>query len=381
MPVKVILYLYWHFLLHSYIIFLMFDHLTYQILLHPTTYQKTIDYHQKLQRKEIVAGVFLRQQLQEKELAKLSPEEFIELLFWTKKTTIFAESAVAGDGSDWNQIELSILGDIAVSVPVQVFDNGQHRNPLVHTTPFEGMLLYTPGALLRSGHYKLIPADWNEVTQEGKINFEHYYQLYKRRLLPVFDYANQVAQKINKQGLVTVPGLGCGQFAGKFQGKLGRYLELALIRLLQTHGALWPHLKAVYYDPYQECQNAHEKIHHLDFLTRPLTQGNQGKSQLAHPSIFNEQGLNFQDCFLFSLVAWDHVSWPGNDYYAGSRATDDGVKAAATDSMYELTNFEGYYSSSKQAYLPPKGNKNWNEVVKQYRLQIPVKNKIIILPK
>ena len=36
---------------------------------------------------------------------------------------------------------------------------------------------------------------------------------------------------------------------------------------------------------------------------------------------------------LFSVVAWDHVSWPGNDFYAGQRKTDDGVKAAATTAM------------------------------------------------
>lgn len=359
----------------------MFDQLTYQVLLHPITYQKAIDYHQELVQGKIVAGFYFHQLLTNKVLSNLSTEQFIELLFQTKKTTIFAESAVAGDGSDWNQIELSILGDIAVSVPVQIFDNGQHRQPKIHPIPFEGMLLYTPGALLRSGSSKWIPADWKELIKDGKLDFDSYYQLYERRLLPVLVYANQVAQKLDKKGLVTIPGLGCGQFAGQFQGQLGKYLELTLSLLLKKHAQAWQHLAAIYYDPYQECQHAQEKIHHLHFLTRPLTKGNQGKSQLATPATFSEPNLNFQDCFLFSLVAWDHVSWPGNDYYAGSRATDDGVKAAATDSMYELTNIEGYYSTKKYAYLPPNGFANWDAVIKKYQLQMAVADKIIVLSK
>ena len=32
-------------------------------------------------------------------------------------------------------------------------------------------------------------------------------------------------------------------------------------------------------------------------------------------------------------MAWDYVSWPGNDFYGDLRNTDDGVKAAATNSM------------------------------------------------
>lgn len=359
----------------------MFDQLSYQVLLHPITYQKAIDYHQKLVQGGITTGAYFHQLLLNKALPDLSTEQFIELLFQTKKTTIFAESAVAGDGSDWNQIELSILGDIAVAVPVQIFDDGQHRQPKIHAVPFEGMLLYTPGALLRSGSSRWIPADWQEIVKDDKIDFDNYYQLYERRLLPVLEYANQIAKRLGKSGLVTIPGLGCGQFAGRFQGQLGKYLELALALLLKKHAQTWTNLKAIFYDPYQECQNKMEKIHHLHFLTRPLTKGNQGKSQLATPITFNEENLNFQDCFLFSLVAWDHVSWPGNDYYAGSRATDDGVKAAATDSMYELTNIEGYYSNQKKAYLPPNDFTNWNNVVEKYQLKLDIANKISVLPK
>jgi hypothetical protein len=57
------------------------------------------------------------------------------------------------------------------------------------------------------------------------------------------------------------------------------------------------------------------------------------------------------------------VSWPGNDFYAGARATDDGVKAAATDSMRAITGVEGHYDPRRFMYLPPAPHENWAEVV------------------
>jgi len=62
-------------------------------------------------------------------------------------------------------------------------------------------------------------------------------------------------------------------------------------------------------------------------------------------------------------VAWDHVSWPGNDFFIGSRATDDGVKAAATSSMAVLTGVAGEYDPMQAKYQPPPPYRNWEAVV------------------
>ena len=94
------------------------------------------------------------------------------------------------------------------------------------------------------------------------------------------------------------------------------------------------------------------------------------KSQLCPPSDYAEDGDDFSDCILFSVVAWDHVSWPGNDYFGGSRCTDDGVKAAATDSMAVLTGIEGHYDPHRGAYLPPAPYRTWDEVVRQNGLRL-----------
>ena len=137
----------------------------------------------------------------------------------------------------------------------------------------------------------------------------------------MFRYVNHHAAR-PRSAFVTIPGLGCGQFAGPFQGQLGLHLQSVLQRLLNDYGPSLPNLKAVYFDPYSECQNARSEIHGIQFLVRPLrAPGNQAKSQLCPPAAYAEAGDDFSACTLYSLVAWDHVSWPGNDFFVGSRAT------------------------------------------------------------
>lgn len=328
------------------------------------------EYRSALRAGTVTAGKRLGASLKNIELSELDDAGFLNALLNTKPPQIFAESAVIGDGSDWNPTELGLLGDLSISVPVTIFDNGHHTSPVPHATPFHGTLVYTPGALLRNGKGRT-PADWNEVTMpDGKLNHEGYFQLYERRLLPVFQHVNANAASQGKKSLLTIPGLGCGCFAGPFAGHLGTELQTVLNRFLTTHGHSFPNIKAVYYDPFSECSNDRMEIHGISLMIRPLLRGNAGKSQLCPPSAYAEDGDDFSDCALTSIVAWDHVSWPGNDFFGGSRSTDDGVKAAATDSMAVLTGFVGHYDPNRGAYLPPAPYLNWNDVVRQNGLRL-----------
>ena len=334
------------------------------------THRRLVEYLASLQAGRASAGKRLGDNLACIELATLAEAGFLDALLNTKPPLIFAESAVAGDGSDWNLTELGILGDISIAVPVTIFDNGHHTAPVPHAVPFKGTLVFTPGALLRNGRGQT-PADWAEVTfVDGQLNRDGYYGLYERRLLPVFQHVNGSAATDGKHALLTIPGLGCGQFAGPFAGQLGIELQAVLERFLTRHGASFPHIKAVYFDPYSQCSNSRQEIHGISLMVRPLLQGNAGKSQLCQPSAYAEDGDDFSDCILFSIVAWDHVSWPGNDYFGGSRCTDDGVKAAATDSMAVLTGVEGHYDPHRGAYLPPAPYHTWDEVVRQNGLRL-----------
>jgi hypothetical protein len=352
----------------------------YRVLMHPLAYGKAENYLADLKSQGLErAGTYLRKHLQGQRLSVLSTEAFLEHLVATKRPQIFAESAVHGDGSDWNAAELSILGDIGFAVPVSVYDNGRHHRPDVYEQPFPATLLFIPGALLRNG-CRRTPADWNEVTSNGVIHPEAYAALYERRLLPLLIYANEQAAATGRKALITVPGLGCGQFAGPFQGQLGEPLKSALMALLAKQAGRLPSVRAVYYDPYNECENERHEYGGISLLVRPLIQGNHQKPQLCHPTAYQEQGDDFSECRLFSVVAWDHVSWPGNDFFIGSRATDDGVKAAATDSMYALTGVEGRYDPRACQYDPPAGFRTWREVVAHEDCRLRVEGHLSVLP-
>jgi len=344
--------------------------MAHTLILPDATRTRLTEYLAALRQGREFPGKRLADAMAGRELATLTEPQFLDLLLNTKPPQIFAESAVAGDGSDWNLRELAILGDISIAVPVTIFDDAHHTAPVVHAQPFAGTLLFTPGALLCNGRGHP-PADWAEVTQaDGQLDPDGYFQLYERRLLPVLHYANAAAATHGKSALVTVPGLGCGQFAGPFRGQLGAELRTVLERLLTEHAALLPQVKAVYFDPYGESSNSRHEIHGISLMVRPLLQENAGKSQLCQPSAYAEDGDDFSDCMLFSIVAWDHVSWPGNDYFGGSRCTDDGVKAAATDSMAVLTGVAGRYDAQRRAYLPPPPYRTWDQVLRENALRL-----------
>lgn len=289
---------------------------------------------------------------------------FLRRLLATKSPRIFAESEISGDGRDWTLEELRLLGDISVAIDAMIFDDGLHHAPGLHQPPFSGCLVFTPGALLRSNGI-MPPCDLGQVTGPGG-DFDEaaFTALYRRRLVPVFDFIHDRATGLGKRAFVTVPGLGCGQFAGRFAGRLGHALAGALRCILGEHASRWSGIAAVYYDPYGEGENERHRFGRIDWLMRPLLRGNSGKSQLHPPARYAEAGDDFSDLSLHSIVAWDHVSWPGNDFWAGARATDDGVKAAATDVMRAMTGVAGSYDPEFHAYHPPSPWSTWEEVAR-----------------
>jgi hypothetical protein len=350
----------------------------HNILIHPSVLTRLSKYLDDLKAGDN-PGFYLQKRLEQLNPQWPGPLGLLDLLINTKQPQIFAESAVRGDGSDWNARELAILGDVSIVTPVMVFDDGRHTAPHVHEAPFQATLIFTAGALLRNG-FGLTPADWDEVTRQERIDQEAYNALYERRLLPVFSYVNEIAAAAGRSAVITVPGLGCGQFAGPFRGQLGEYLREALTSLLERHGASWPHIAIVWFDPYSQCHTDTQPIHHLRFKVRPLMHGHADTPQLCPPEAYLEGETAERPLCLFSIVAWDHVSWPGNDFYAGARATDDGVKAAATSSMQCMTGLEGRYDPQSHVYNPPEGYRCWDEVVRRNELRIRVGENLRILP-
>lgn len=346
------------------------DRLFCKLLMPQETFVKVESTLASLKAGACEVGGRLLEALADRSLESMDAHGFISALLDTKRPMIFAESAVAGDGSDWTQNELSILGDVSVSAPVVFFDNAHHTRPDAHSPAFEGTLIFTPGALLGNGQ-GCTPADWNEVVRDGsEFNRERYYGLYRRRLLPVFQAVNEMAASIGRFALLTVPGIGCGQFAGPFRGRLGAELAATIERFLDEFGLQFPWIRVVRYDPYDECSDAECNIHGVSLRVRPLLRGNHPRPQLCRPLDYQEGGDNFQDFALFSVVAWDHVSWPGNDFFGGYRSTDDGVKAAASSSMAVVTGVNGWYDTHFMMYRPPTPYRSWNDVVQQNALRL-----------
>nr|WP_305906496.1 hypothetical protein [Methylomarinum sp. Ch1-1]MDP4519182.1 hypothetical protein [Methylomarinum sp. Ch1-1] len=176
----------------------------YKILLHSRAYQNAASYLQELQTGATSPGSYLQAQLQGKEIPRLSVEAFLECLLRTKRPQIFAESAVYGNGQDWNKRELKLLGAIGIAVPVEVYDDGRHHTPVPHAEPFAAHLLFAAGALLRNGR-RQIPVDWDVVGEDGEIDQEGYYQLYLYRLLPLLLHADAV---VGAAGRLSLPSRG-----------------------------------------------------------------------------------------------------------------------------------------------------------------------------
>ncbi len=343
----------------------------YKVLMSAETRRSISDYTAEFYESTVEPGDRLKRVTSKWPKRRVTGDMMTQFLITTKKPCIFAESQVAADGSDWTGRELSILGDISIAVPVRIYDDGLHVGAKIHKRPLNGTLLYVPGALLTQGRSQK-PVD-SEVISNGEIDPEAFYRLYERRLLPVLKYSALLAKARNHRALVTVPGLGCGQFAGKFRGQLQVQLRDVLIRLLNKHQDELSGLAALWYDPYKNCPASRDRIGEIDFFVRPLGGNGVIRPQLCEPSLYAEEGDDFTDCELFSVVAWDHVSWPGNDFWQGDRSTDDGVKAAATDSMFVMTGIRGKYDLITNKYEPPGEYSHWEDVIIKKNLQLYLK--------
>jgi len=300
--------------------------------------------------------------------AKSGSLKVLEELFNTKPPRCFAESEVKGDGSDWSGSELKILGDMAVICPVTVYDNGWHHDPMIHEYPFSAHLVFVAGALLRSCHGDGVDAE--ELVKEDRVDFQAYCTLYERRLYPSLFEINEKCRQMSKKALVSIPSIGCGQFAGRFRSGLTSTFEEMLKQLLEKVQGELSHIKYVYYNPWTSNESCDVGFEHTTLLVRGSNRHRTNAvGQLASPS----EILGFTDkdeLELYSFVAWDHVSWPGNDFYAMDRCTDDGVKAAATSLMTEMTGIEGCYDSEDNIYKPCGTDESWEQLVLANNLRL-----------
>ena len=96
------------------------------------------------------------------------------------------------------------------------------------------------------------------------MNLNGFFELYERWFFAPFVYINEVSKKNNEVALITVSGLGCGQFAGKLKGVFGSCLRDVLVSFVKKYSDLFSLITVVYFDFYSECYN--ERIE-IDYVT------------------------------------------------------------------------------------------------------------------
>lgn len=309
---------------------------------------KTIEvYYDDLLNNNKKPGAHLAKQLETVQLKDIDLETFIQLLIQTKLPQIFAESAVNHDESDWTAIEGKILGDLSVNMPVKFYNNGVHgRGFTSYVPPIEGNLAYVPGALLQARKGKR-SADLDEVIVNGTLDQNKLNELYERRLLPQLLQINAQALHAGKKAAITMPGIGTGCFAGIYRPLIKDAFSKSLKYVLTKHAKNLPAIDIVHYDPYEGTTASTEQCGTIRFLTTPSQIFSQTTKQLEYP-----EGTSAKTHILTSFVPWDHFSWPGNDFWIGSRVTDDGVKGASTSTMEVITKEPGIYNETKGAFEP-----------------------------
>jgi hypothetical protein len=159
----------------------------------------------------------------------------------------------------------------------------------------------------------------------------------------------------------TIPGLGCGEFAGDVIDAVCAVYPDIINEIIQENIGRFPNIGAFYIASpgAQSRKNIEGESDVLfgDPLSNP--------QQLDAPDRHSKKYVGHKP---YKVVAADHASWPCNDWYVASRWTDEGVIGAATSAMQAMTGVEGVYSG--QGFNPPSGYANWEDVVKRNQLAL-----------
>lgn len=354
------------------------------------TLKKLQLYKQDLIENKACAGKYLLDSLDSKNLSTLTDEQFVDCLVQTKLDNFNAISAYFNEELNWNARELSLLGDLSCVIPTRAHDNGAWHNPSRPNPPIDVTLIYVPAPLLRNSHNDIkhltdrenITPDLDEVKIKGQFDFDAYYRMLERRILPGLLHVNNVAAFQGKTLFVTVPGIGFKRYAGEFEESIPNYFKLALRDLLINHGQQLTQIKAIWYDGYDKAPDT-QTVGGIDFLIRPLMKG--GLPQLCAPK---DYGKKYSQCDLVSLVDSDHVTKPGNSYWLkGSRENDNAAKTAATEVIPAITGQKGIYHVDTKKMVPQDPpNQTWARYMKEdgllrvdgnfnhYPITVPFKN-------
>lgn len=307
-----------------------------RFILSPEALRKIEDYRQKLSKGELQPGFRLKDTMEkivgkeDKDAANparaLDLQGFIVALIYTKAVSKDDLAALIEEERDgvhlhWTPEERSILGDLAVIYY-------RALNPQSPSLTFHKLHLAQELQLQSPSR-----PDYQEVVEEGQINEEAFYQLYKRRFLPLL-------LEIDKQDLHWAPVVTLGSefggwrySSGPFKGKIGPILQGAMRRLLEEEGARFT--KIICFRMQGEgCVAETKKINNILFRVFP-----QGQ----YPSKEEDKALG--TISRYEIGSLDQMTWPSVlDYGPGLPQHFDPWKLIYT------------YSSTKNKLVQISGN-------------------------
>ena len=341
----------------------------YRIIMSDKSLEKISAYKTELEHNINLAGNRLKEIMSVQNgqpLRQMSVNKFVDALLGSKIPSVSADQQNYSPSSDWSAQDARALGEISIVMHVKIFDNGDWLNPKIHQNSFDGYLMFVPGALLISR----CNVDYAEVFANGTLDKNAYFELYERRLLPLLRFANDESKAKNKKAVVTIPSIGCGKFSGGYNGIINVFNAM-LEHLLQKYAPQLPNISLVYFAQFSDTAISEKtQIFHMKYHRVSNKHKNDYKQLLETPSSYSIDGEDYTDHLLFAFVAWDHLSYPGNNFFFSMpvRNSDDGVKAAATSSMTSLLGVDGFYDELDKKYKPV-GVKQWLYIAETQRLK------------
>lgn len=319
------------------------------------------------QSKKTTMGLHLTQYFARfgKKIKDVNTLELYQALLRTRLPVFFAERDGKFDGSDWNETEYQILALAADTTEVEAYDNGSSGYktaiPFVyHEKPERLHLLHCFAPIFKKGSpdYKRI------VDENGNIKYIEYYITIRDRLLPELLKYNNYLGGNKLSGIVNIPGIGCGEYAGEFKGLIGTFLNRAIQDILKIYSGNLKNITGVIFDPFNECEGQLEEIGHIKYCVAPSAEkypkpllANDGKVMVLGQLASTKERIEFIDKLFpdkwvkpneegvepLTVNPGDMLSGKGCDVVAGHKVTGDGRNVGGTDAMAVHTGVEGIY--------------------------------------
>jgi hypothetical protein len=268
---------------------------------------------------------------------------------------VFAEDPTPNQQRRYNHALLwDILPTISVAFWTTVLDNGMRQltDVVPYKTPFEALFVYVSGPLMRQDGFIY---EWNKVFLRGD-PFRNYCDLWTIRLEPVLAYINAVAKIRQLQAVVVTPGIGTGLFADPKIKQISTWFHRMLEHVLGKGS--YPNIDTVRFINWGDTDTV-ESLVQDKTRTRSILLVRTGKGTVQSP--VETMGYSSKTHFLARLVAWDPLSWPGNEAWNGSRGSDDGVSGMSSTIKSQFLKTSpatwryavekgGYYPTDKETY-------------------------------